>query len=239
MTTRTTNGIDLSHWNTINAAQMMNYDFVILKATQGTDLNYNDPTYNGRITLLRGSNKTCGSYHYGMGGDAQKEAFHYIGAANPRAGESTALDIEGKLETRLDVIPWCYTFASQVEALHGEWPYMYMNKDTLQSHNWTPLVKLGCPLWLASYDGTKPSGDWPYVSRWQHTDTPYDLNIEYQEETVSTTPPKQGPATTPYRNAYQPPTDVNLTDTQWKQEMYNYLTMIARDAADIKKKLGA
>ena len=70
------NGIDISSWQSgINLA-VVPCDFVVIKATEGT--NYVNPDYERAYNQAKASGKCLGVYHYANGGNIQAEADYFL-----------------------------------------------------------------------------------------------------------------------------------------------------------------
>ena len=73
-------GIDISHYDgrvDFELVGQSNVHFVYMKATQGT--TYIDPTYQGRVSALKGSELLHGAYHfYEPDKDAIAQATHFL-----------------------------------------------------------------------------------------------------------------------------------------------------------------
>ena len=73
-------GIDLSHHNTEPDWNNLDVDFVIMKATEGTD--YTDPTFFPRMIKCKERNIPVGAYHFFIGKKGgEKEFKNFYGMA--------------------------------------------------------------------------------------------------------------------------------------------------------------
>jgi lysozyme len=184
-------GIDTSHhqgdkalvdWNKVKKA---GYEFVFMKATQGTDLV--DGMFVRDKREARRAGLLCGFYHFAGKGfinfkgklvfvpqDPIAEADFFIRIVKDiQPGELLVLDWETELA---DPVEWCKTFLDRVEDMTGIKPLLYTNEARVNAHNWIRVSSNGNELWVAKYgvnDGkmhTMPdSGSWGDYALWQYT----------------------------------------------------------------------
>lgn len=183
--------VDLSHHNdTPNFAALRagGVGLVLLKATEG--VGYVDPVFAVRRLAARGEGLTAGFYHFARLGDPHAEAAAFlaaVGALHP--GDLLALDLE-VTAPGVDVVAWSTVWLSAVIAATGVTPLIYLNQSELRGHDWSPVIALGCGLWLADYDGSQApvsSGAWPCLALKQYSDRgttpgqpgPVDLDVFY------------------------------------------------------------
>ena len=82
----TMNGIDVSNWQAgINLAAVP-ADFVIMKATQGT--NYISPDCDRQYQQAKKAGRLLGVYHYVAGGNAIAEADYFVNNIKGYIGEA-------------------------------------------------------------------------------------------------------------------------------------------------------
>lgn len=151
------------------------YQFVIQKCTEA--VGYKDPTYEKNKANARANGLLFGSYHFGRGTDAKKEADWFISQVGDiRPGELLVLDYE--IYTLADPASWCLEFSKQVEKRVGFKPLLYTYHGILKSYNWKKCSDYNIGLWAARYytnDGKyhpeypPTSASWPFVAIHQYT----------------------------------------------------------------------
>lgn len=77
-------GIDVSGWQSPTVTCTADYDFAVVKATQGTGFTNGYMTSQARCVQQRG--KSLGFYHYAGGGNATAEADYFVNAVRPYLG---------------------------------------------------------------------------------------------------------------------------------------------------------
>ena len=155
----TLNGIDIaSHQPDINIGKV-DADFVIVKATGGT--NYTNPYFKvqANSTLMNG--KLLGLYHfaceYGNPNSATKEADYFVQAARPYIGKAVlVLDWENSTALMFGS-EWAKKFLDRVYARTGVRPLIYMSKSYTRSYNWSS-VAAKYKLWVAQYPDYSRTG---------------------------------------------------------------------------------
>lgn len=172
-------GIDVSHWDPISI-DVTGVDFVIMKATEGTE--YVDNTFKYRIDIA--SNMLRGCYHFAAGQDPRAEARHFDNVTHKYLGTfAPVLDFE--IETG-NPVRWCEEFIDEYHTLTGVFPMLYtgahfphQNMCALFDDSWIPDV---CALWIAGYPDPPinhwierecpyPCGKWGKPDMWQFTST--------------------------------------------------------------------
>jgi GH25 family lysozyme M1 (1,4-beta-N-acetylmuramidase) len=146
------NGIDIYSGegdNGINISQVKG-DFVIIKATQGT--NYVNPYFSRWVNDVPNSGKKLGIYHYASGGNATDEANHFCDVIGSTKGllaldwESNAGNGENPVFNSGNDANWIAEFRNQVHARTGVWALVYTSRayigNTGVSSNY---------LWVAQY----------------------------------------------------------------------------------------
>lgn len=174
-------GIDISRHNAKMLPNFNDYDFVIMKATEGR--TYKDPYLDIYYDLLHGkkdgqpdNKKLYGFYHYARpeNNDWESEAKNFLKAVGHHAGHCLfILDWEGKALKHN--ISWALKWLNYVYAMTGVKPLIYTQASYTD--------RLGCiakndyGLWVAHYNVKKPkTGAYKYYALWQFTDEPYDIN---------------------------------------------------------------
>ena len=190
--------IDVSSWQTGINVTTTGAQIVVAKATEST--NYVNPDCDRVVQQALAAGQGVGVYHFANTANspqAEAEWFNrntegYIGR-----GIVPILDWEPSQ-------PWNVEWAAQwVDAVRARWdtiPIIYMNQNTENSYDWSPLVERNVGLWVAAYTlgytpiyGFNPPSrqpvlqNWPFAVAWQYTssghvngyDGPLDLSVVY------------------------------------------------------------
>ena len=188
-------GIDISYWqgqpNFSSLAQ--NQDFIVIRSSYGT--GYRDTKFDYNREQCRIKNIPHGFYHYAYPtyNTPEDEARWFVSVVSPlESGEFLCLDFEEKYQTPVD---WCKRFLDTVsELLGGYKPLIYLNKYTVQSYDWNPVVSKGYGLWLSYWDynpdGTFNIPYWNIVAMRQYSNKEIvngisggvDANVFYGEK---------------------------------------------------------
>lgn len=148
------NGIDISRYQTGIDLAKVPCDFVIVKATQGT--NYISPAFAIQIKQAESLGKLIGVYHYAGGGGAIPEANHFLEVVKDYIGKAILfLDWEGKDNPNFGNPEYAKAFLAYVEQQTGITPFIYMSKSVCRQYSWDSSY----PLWCAQYKKAQvPSG---------------------------------------------------------------------------------
>lgn len=171
-------GVDVSSWqgsvSWSSARQDSGFNYAYLKSSEGSD--YTDPTYAPNRAGTNSIGVISGAYHFARPSgataklrfeDAQKEADHFIAAANPQPGDLIpALDLEtsGGL-TPGQLIDWTAAFLQEVEAKIGVKPIIYTFPSFWQSsmNDTQRFSNEGYKLWISHFHVASPivpAGNW-------------------------------------------------------------------------------
>lgn len=149
------NGIDISHWQDgIDLAQVP-YDFVVIKATEGTRMidNCCDKFYQKAKTL----GKCLGVYHYANGGDYRAEADHFLKNVQGYIGEAILVldwESQGNAQWNKSDNIWCKNWLDYVHEKTRVRPLLYIQKSALSK-----VAGIGdYGLWVAQYADKNPTG---------------------------------------------------------------------------------
>lgn len=144
-------GIDVSSWQGDIQVQGMSVDFVIVKATEGTD--YVNPYCDPVIRRCISSGKLWGFYHYAKDNDVIAEADYFIeNTLNYFSHGIPVLDWEENQS-----VEWVNSFVRRVHDRTGVWPWIYANPWRFNQGG----VDANCGRWIASYpDVVSPSLDY-------------------------------------------------------------------------------
>ena len=144
-------GVDTSHHQPLGDFKRMKAsgrcDFLFAKATEG--VGYADPQYAASRSGAKAAGMVFGSYHFARPGDPVAQANYYLSVAKPVAGEIPVLDME---DTAIpDAGNWSAAFSARIKQVTGTAPMLYTYPNFLATHDFRPVVALGCPLWFADY----------------------------------------------------------------------------------------
>lgn len=154
----TLNGIDIaSHQKGLNAGTI-NADFVIVKATGGTQ--YINPLCDTFYQQAKQAGKLLGIYHYAheayCPGTAEQEAEHFLKNVQGYLGEAVlVLDFEADNKTD---VAWAKRWLDYVYQKTGIKPLFYTYTEVLNSADFSPIAQADYGLWLANYGLNQPQG---------------------------------------------------------------------------------
>ena len=171
-------GIDISHHNKNmkDPEAILNYDFVIMKASEGR--GYRDSYVDRYMDILRRPENTnwplIGFYHYARPelNTPEEEASQFLLAIRTytRYKPLVALDVEGMALSVPDLDDWCLTWCKHVYEHLGYKPLIYCS--SAETKRFKKCTKWGCGLWVAKW-GKKPTKTdikpWEFWAIWQST----------------------------------------------------------------------
>lgn len=144
------NGIDVSSYQGgINLANIAG-DFVIIKATQGT--NYVNPYMIQQINSARAGGKKIGLYHYAAGGGIDSEMQFFVNTIKPYLKDCfIALDFEA------DAVELWGAFGAEsalelLKKLTAKTPLLYIGLGDENRLSWSKTATETYPLWVAQYN---------------------------------------------------------------------------------------
>ena len=140
------NGIDISSWQSGINLTVVQCDFVVIKATEGT--NYVNPDYDRAYRQAKAAGKCLGIYHYANGGNIQAEADYFLGNVGDRLGEAIlVLDWEGYNNASFGNCDyaWCKSWLDYVYQKTGVHPILYCSQSI--SYKFDNIGNYG--LWVA------------------------------------------------------------------------------------------
>lgn len=143
---------------------------IIHKSTIGTSKI--DGAYFSRKAEAQKRGYLWGSYHWGLSGDPEKQAEHYINTVKPAADELIALDLEDATSNKLMNADEALLFIKKVKELTGRYPVLYTNHSSakLISGKFKNGEFSRTPLWYARFKATVsdfPAGIWTSYTLWQ------------------------------------------------------------------------
>ena len=139
-------GIDISTYQRGLDLGNIDFDFAIIKATEGTKLVQDtcDPWVQQCIRL----GKRWGFYHFFAGGDPIKEAEFFVANTKNYFGKGIAvIDYEAYGMTGAANVK---KFVERVHELTGVWCVLYMSRSVIKADDWSAIAPT-CPLWVAQY----------------------------------------------------------------------------------------
>lgn len=152
-----------------------NSNFLIIKVTEG--IGYIDPKFIRNQMETRRVELPLGYYHFArpdLNVDPRVEADFFIKTLGEvRDGEILVLDYEPNWNG--DHVGWCVGWLNRIaEKMNGLKCLVYLNQSQVTDFNWTPVVNLGCELWIAAYTGSPKrnnfvTGAWKYAVMQQWT----------------------------------------------------------------------
>lgn len=172
-------GIDVSRHNRAmkDIRDINNYDFVIMKATEG--LGYVDSSAPLYMRAMEGQDTLKGFYHFcraDLGNDPALEAENFIRRVTylTHAEDLTdikpllALDVEGAALQEPFIDAWCEAWCRCVYNAFGYLPLIYTSESYCKLFKHT--AKLGVGLWCAKWGNNKPKKikPWEFYAIWQY-----------------------------------------------------------------------
>ena len=142
------NGLDISNWQAGTDLFSIDFDFVIIKATQGT--GYVDKSCDGFFQQALAMGKCIGFYHYAGGGDAGAEAEFFVNnTINYFHHAIPFLDWESADNARWgnNDNQWVTDFCNRVEELTGVRPLVYIQQSAMGN----VAGEIGNHGWIAQY----------------------------------------------------------------------------------------
>lgn len=152
-------GIDISRHqrNMKNINDINDYDFVIMKASEGA--TYRDSSLQYFDHCLE-DGKLKGFYHFGRpdnGNSAKNEASNFVNAISRFDNEYAllALDLEDKALNTPCLDMWAEDFAKYVFSATGKKILIYCSLSEV--HRFKRCAAFGCGLWVAKWSMLKPT----------------------------------------------------------------------------------
>lgn len=150
------NGIDISNWQSGIDLDVVPYDFVIAKATQGK--TYVSPDCARQVEQARARGKLFGVYHYIDGSGAIGEADFFINSVENWVGEGIlCLDWESNQNAAWGNEDYLRQVAQRVIERTGIPPIIYVQKSRMAQVK-KVADALNCGLWIAQYADMKATG---------------------------------------------------------------------------------
>lgn len=147
-------GIDVASWQSGLNLHNIDYDFVVVKATEGT--GYINPCCDMHVQQAIEMGKLFGVYHYANGGDAIAESNYFIQNVQGYLKHGIlVLDFEAESNAAWNVNPngWVKTWCDNVYNQTGVRPLVYIQASALNKVS--GIGDYG--LWVAQYASTEPT----------------------------------------------------------------------------------
>ena len=142
------NGIDISNWQAGIDLTKIQFDFVIAKATEGT--NFVDKYCDSFIQTAKKMGKPYGFYHFARpSNNAVAEAQFFVKNTLNYFGEGIPV-LDWEAENKNDV-QWALTWLNTVYNMTGVKPMIYMSESVVNTYDWSPVVAGDYGLWVAKY----------------------------------------------------------------------------------------
>lgn len=149
-------GIDIASWQAGLEPAQVDCQFVIVKATGGTD--YVNPDYRRAADATLAAGKLLGFYHFAYEsnkGDGTSEADHFCDAVGDYIGKAT-LWLDWEADALALPVSWAAEFMNRVKERTGVTPGIYMSKAVCNQQDWSCIS--WAPLWVAQYGSMDPTG---------------------------------------------------------------------------------
>lgn len=165
-------GIDISKWQQGMDLGAVDFDFVVIKATEGK--SYVDPSCDSFFQKALSMGKKLGVYHFANNpsNTAEQEANWFIENTKGYIGKAIpVLDWESKDTSN---VAWALEWLQRVEQAYGCKPMIYMSESVVNRHNWSSVASANYGLWVAKYRDYNPdynynmssAGSAPSVKYW-------------------------------------------------------------------------
>lgn len=165
-------GIDISFYQGDIDFTKLNFEFVIMKATEG--VGFTDSKFKNSQLKCRATNIIAGYYHFAqpdLNNTAEEEAEFFLTTIGTiKVGELLFLDFEVSCA---DSVNWCKKWLDYVFKKTNCKPLIYLNQNQIKTLNWQPIIDAGYGLWVAVYDfdptNFNYSLKWPKIAFKQYT----------------------------------------------------------------------
>lgn len=153
----TLKGIDVSSWQDDLDLNAISYDFIIIKATEGT--GYVNPHCDIHYQQAKAAGKKRGVYHFAnnLRSNAVDEANYFVDNCLGYIGDAIlVLDYEHNGNNNAADVAWAKTWLNTVANRTGVKPMIYMSESVVRSSDWSPVVAGDFGLWVAKYWDYEP-----------------------------------------------------------------------------------
>ena len=167
-------GCDVSSWQNPSDWNGDDFDFVIMKASEGVTIT--DSKAASHYKKAQSLGKLTGFYHYARPeyNTAAKEAQYFVSIVKPYIGKSIlALDYEGKALAY--GASWAKQWLDKVYELTGVKPVIYLQGSVVKDYK--AILDADYGLWVAHWGVSSPRiAPWPFYTLWQYRGDPLDLD---------------------------------------------------------------
>lgn len=168
-------GIDISEWQNISPTAFKDYDFIVIKATEGK--TYDDPNMASHAQNAINNGQLVGFYHYARpeNNTPEEEVEHFLRIVKPYIGKAIlALDYEGKALKYGSA--WAVKWLDLVFEKTGVRPLIYLQGS--QVKNYKAVLEKNYGLWVAHWGVDSPTiAPWGFYAMWQYRGDPLDLDL--------------------------------------------------------------
>lgn len=143
------NGIDISEAQKYIDLSKIDFDFVIIKATEGK--TYTDPCFYTHLNNALKIGKPIGFYHFARpeNNSPHDEVMNFLACINPYIGECIPF-LDWESSKKYDV-QWAKQWLDEFYQLTGVKPLIYMSVLSCEhAYNWSSVAK-DYKLWIAKY----------------------------------------------------------------------------------------
>ena len=148
------NGIDISSYQQGIDLSKVPGDFVIVKATQGT--NYTNPAFTAQMKSAEKAGKLLGVYHYISGGGAEAEMKHFYSNIKPYIGKAIiCLDWESIQNNAWRDESYLKRCIDAIKKLTKKTIVIYASLSVFPN---AICSQTGCKKWIAQYANYDPTG---------------------------------------------------------------------------------
>lgn len=169
-------GIDISHWQDPKNIAYKDYDFIIMKASEG--INFRDSKMQAHLTNVKKANKLYGFYHYARpeyNADAKKEANYFVSTLNKNDIGNCLLCLDWEGTALKYPIAWAKLWLDTVYQKTGVRPLIYVQESEIKRRDYSSIAKANYGLWVAKWSTNEPStGAWSFYALWQYQGSPLD-----------------------------------------------------------------
>jgi len=143
-------GIDVSSWQPSNIGYLVDYDFMIVKASQGTW--YTNPNLQDQAWSALNRNKKLGLYHYAEAGtDPKAEAQFFVSQCGPFIGRAVLM-LDYESDALNNGRAWVQSFIEEVRRLTGVSCGVYCSASPAAAQQIPQLcASEGVLFWNANY----------------------------------------------------------------------------------------
>lgn len=132
----TLNGIDISNYQAGINLKAVPGDFVLIKATEGT--NYVSPACNAQTASALSAGKKVGWYHFASVGNAVTQANYFVNNIKNDVGKGILM-LDWEAAAIRQGVAWAKTWLDTVYKLTNVRPIIYMSKSTAQAYDWSSV----------------------------------------------------------------------------------------------------